>query len=199
MPTSPSVAIGGLLSALLFGWQANACPVAADLARGIVVVMSDGTAWEYRSGAGDMVTARRRDADGGGMLELARGQFWVQETDQRGRRASEWVYVEPLSTLPDPAPGAVWTSDAYYIVRAARTLTDRDGWPTVTPRRLEWTGETELEIGGCPWQVVEGTLTNLASGFSDRLAYFADLGFSVSLDDPLSEGHDVAFVGVKAK
>ena len=134
----------GLLALAARADGGAACPVAADLARGIRVTYDDGLRETYRAGAPALVEVEGRDAAGGAYrLALARGAHILAY--EAGGAGATYYYGRPHADLPVPEPLGAF--------EAGVTVTDAGG-ERFEPQSQAYGPLERVEIGGCRFDAI---------------------------------------------
>ena len=162
---------------LMAAGPVGACPVAADLERGIEVVFGDGSPDSFA-----MVYSRRADgaileaeAVEGGEVFAMRDGLMANEYHEEGIGGA----VKPEYSTYDfdlTFPLQPWTSFS-----GLQTDTDRDGKTTTHPVKINILGEAELTIGPCSYAVIETETFTFYQGYTNHLRqdYIPSLGIGL--------------------
>ena len=153
-----------------------ACPVAADLDRGIRITFTDGGTETYRNGGVGLVSVTGRDTDGTGFeMELGRGvhlMYWegIEDGALSGFPARYDYAGVGASDLPLPRPGKGWRSEV--------TLTNADGSRPEAQTHLYGPVSTVL-IGDCQYDMIEVVVVyDSADNYQETLRYLPELGLA---------------------
>lgn len=178
----------------------ESCPVAADLARGILVAYDDGSTERFRAtDRSGVVAVRGSFADGSGYdLELGQGVH-VLSTTPRGADGAPilagqvaYDYGLPPEALPVPAPGERFD--------VASVATDASGQRPEAQSQAYGALEP-LAIGGCAYEAVPVAIAyDSPLGYWEELSFLPALGIAVlrSQSEAGQETRRIAPVSIRA-
>jgi hypothetical protein len=154
----------------------TACPVAADLARGIRIDFADGGSETYRSAAvPGMVEVTGRDPDGATYRMQLGGGFHLLRWEVPGDTASviDYDYGLTPDQMPLPQPGASWHTEVR--VRAV------DG-PRDEAQDHRYGKTTQVTIGACTYTAVEAVIAyETSDNYIESVTWLPELGLGYLL------------------
>jgi len=154
----------------------TACPVAADLARGIRIDFADGGSETYRSAATPgVVDVTGHDPDGSTYMMQLAGGFHLLRWEVPGDVSSviAYDYGLPPAQMPLPQPGASWYTEVH--------VTAAEG-PREEPQDHRYGKTTQVTIGGCTYTAVEAVIAYATSdNYVESVTWLPELGLGYLL------------------
>lgn len=151
----------------------GACPVAADLGRGIVIAFADGSSETFRPARPDVVAVTGRDPDGATYaMELGRG-FHLLSWEAPGDPSSRVSYGYDMTPdrLPLPVAGGRWDWSRIEVQSV-------DG-PRMEPQSHVYHPARRVDIGGCIYEAVEAEIAYATSdNYVESIIWLPGLGIS---------------------